>query len=66
MKSGRMMRVFDRDAAGRRLKLLTGMDEFTREDLAIRVGRSFKATPVKEVLCEVGQKRGYRQFQRSD
>ena len=66
MKSGRMMRVFDRDAAGRRLKLLTVMDEFTREGLAIRVGRSFKATPVKEVLCEVGQKRGYRQFQRSD
>jgi len=66
MKSGRMMRVFDRDAAGRRLKLLTGIDEFTREGLAIRVGRSFKATPVKEVLCEVGQKRGYRQFLRSD
>jgi transposase InsO family protein len=27
--------VFDRDAAGRRLKLLTLMDEFTREGLAI-------------------------------
>lgn len=58
--------VFDRDAAGRRLKLLTLMDEFTREGLAIRVGRSFKATQVKDVLREVGGKRGYPQFMRSD
>jgi putative transposase len=58
--------VFDRDAAGRRLKLLTLMDEFTREGLAIRVGRSFKATQVKEVLREVGARRGYPQFLRSD
>jgi putative transposase len=35
--------VFDCDAAGRRLKLVTVMDEFTREGFAIRVGRSFKA-----------------------
>ncbi len=58
--------VFDRDAAGRRLKLLTLMDEFTREGLAIRVGRSFKAAQVKEVLREVGAKRGFPQFMRSD
>jgi len=58
--------VFDRDAAGRRLKLLTLMDEFTREGLAIRVGRSFKAVQVKEVLGEVGGKRGYPKFLRSD
>ena len=58
--------VFDRDAAGRRLKLLTMMDEFTREGLAIRVGRSFKATQVKEVLREVGARRGFPQFLRSD
>ena len=58
--------VFDRDAAGRRLKLLTLMDEFTREGLAIRVGRSFKAAQVKEVLREVGAKRGYPKFMRSD
>ena len=58
--------VFDRDAAGRRLKLLTLMDEFTREGLAIRVGRSFKATQVKEVLTEVGARRGFPQFMRSD
>ncbi len=58
--------VFDRDAAGRRLKLLTLMDEFTREGLAIRVGRSFKAAQVKEVLAEVGAKRGFPQFMRSD
>jgi putative transposase len=58
--------LFDRDAAGRRLKLLTLMDEFTREGLAIRVGRSFKATQAKEVLREVGSERGYPDFLRSD
>jgi len=58
--------VFDRDAAGRRLKLLTLMDEFTREGLAIKVGRSFKAAQVKEVLGEVGGKRGYPKYLRSD
>jgi len=58
--------VFDRDAIGRRLKLLTMMDEFTREGLAIRVGRSFKATQVKEVLRAVGGERGFPQFLRSD
>ncbi len=58
--------VFDRDAAGRRLKLLTLMDEFTREGLAIRVGRSFKATQVKEVLRQVGAQSKFPQFMRSD
>lgn len=58
--------VFDRDAAGRRLKLLTLMDEFTREGLAIRVGRRFKAVQVKAVLKEIGDKRGFPQFIRSD
>ena len=58
--------IFDRDATGRRLKLLTLMDEFTREGLAIRVGRSFKAIQVKEVLRQVGTRRGFPQFMRSD
>lgn len=58
--------IFDRDAAGRRLKLLTLMDEFTRKGLAIRVGRNFKATQVKEVLREVGSKHGFPQYIRSD
>jgi len=58
--------VFDRDAAGRRLKLLTLMDEFTREGLAIRVAPSFKSAQVKEVLREVGAMGGYPQFLRSD
>lgn len=42
------------------------MDEFTREGLTIRVGRSFKAAQVKEVSREVDDKRGYPQFLRSD
>ncbi len=46
--------------------LLTMIDEFTREGLAIRVGRSFKARQVKEVLREVGQRQGFPQFLRSD
>ncbi len=58
--------VFDRDGAGRRLKILTLMDEFTREGLAIKVGRSFKAAQVKDVLREVGGERGFPQFLRSD
>ena len=48
------------------MKLLTLMDEFTREGLAIRLGRSFKAAQVKKVLAEVGEKRGYPEFPRSD
>ena len=44
--------VFDRDAAGRRLKLLTLMDEFTQKGLAIRVGRSFRGGQVKEVCAK--------------
>lgn len=58
--------VFDRDAAGRKLKMLTLMDEFTREGLAIRVGRFFKSAQVKEVLTEIGAKRGFPDFLRSD
>ncbi len=58
--------VFDRDAAGRKLKMLTLMDEFTREGLAIRVGRSFKSGQVKEVLAEIRAKRGFPKFLRSD
>ena len=58
------MRVFDRDAGGRKLKMLTLMDEFTREGLAIRVGRSFRSEQVKEVLAEVGAKRGFPAFLR--
>ena len=58
--------VFDRDAAGRKLKMLTLIDEFTREGLAIRVGRSFKSEQVKEVLAEVGAERGFPNFIRSD
>ena len=46
--------------------MLTVMDEFTREGLAIRVGRSFKSGQVKEVLAEIGAKRGLPAFLRSD
>lgn len=58
--------IFDRDLLGRKLKILTLMDEFTREGLAIRVGRSFKSEQVKQVLAEVGKERGYPKFLRSD
>ena len=58
--------VFDRDGTGRKLKMPTLMDEFTREGLAIRVGHSFKSGQVKEVLAEIGAKRGFPDFLRSD
>lgn len=42
--------ISDQIADGRPLKLLTVLDEFTRESLAIEVGRSIRTTDVIEVL----------------
>ena len=41
---------FDETADGRRLKLANVVDEFTREALAIRVGRSCNADQLVEVI----------------
>lgn len=42
--------ISDQTADGRPLKLLTLLDEFTRESLAVEVGRSIKSRDVIEVL----------------
>ncbi len=44
---------------GRRIKLLTLVDNFTRESLAIEVDRSLGGQRVVEVLMEVAMKRGF-------
>jgi len=54
------------DAAGRRLRMLTLIDEFTRECLAIHCARSIGADQVIEVLADVMIARGVPQHIRSD
>jgi putative transposase len=56
----------DSTADGRPLRLLTIVDEFTRECLAIRVARSFSAEDVVAVLLQVFTDYGQPAFIRSD
>ena len=56
----------DQTEDGRRLKLLTVLDEFTRESLAIEVGRSIRGVDVAGVLGQLFMVRGMPQFIRSD
>jgi putative transposase len=58
--------VEDATAAGRKLRLLTLEDEFTRECLAIDVARSLPAEAVLAVLQRVIAARGQPAFVRSD
>ena len=58
--------VMDRTEDGRRLKILTVVDEFTRECLAIRPARSITADDVIEILAELVKQRGAPSFLRSD
>jgi len=58
--------VFDRTADGLRLKLLTLVDEFSRECLAVHVARSITADEVLGVLASVMQERGAPAYIRSD
>ena len=51
---------------GRRVRLLTVMDEYTRECLAIDVARNFKGEDVKEVLGYLFAVRGCPMYIRSD
>jgi len=56
----------DQTEDGRKLKLLTVLDEFTRESPAIEVGRSMKAKDVIAVLEYLFMVRGVPKFIRSD
>jgi transposase InsO family protein len=56
----------DQTEDGGKLKLLTVLDEFTRESLAIEVGRSIRAKDVIAVLEYLFMVRGVPNFIRSD
>jgi len=56
----------DRTADGRKLRILTVIDEFSRECLAIQVRRSFPARAVLAVLKQLFAEHGAPEFLRSD
>ena len=56
----------DRTDDGRRLKVLGVLDEFTRECLALKVGRHFRSGDVIDVLEELVAEHGRPKFVRSD
>jgi transposase InsO family protein len=58
--------VMDRTDDGRPIKMLTLVDEFTRECLAIHVARRIRATDVIDVFADVMQTRGVPEHIRSD
>jgi transposase InsO family protein len=58
--------VEDRTHEGRKYRMLTVMDEFTHECLAIRVARKLKATDVIDVLSDLFILRGVPNHIRSD
>ena len=58
--------VHDRTEDGQPLRFLTVEDEYTREGLAVAVGRSMPADRVIEVLKEVFRERGTPEYLRSD
>ncbi len=57
---------FDRCLAGRSLKVLSVVDEFTRECLALEVHRSITGVRVREILSRIALERGAPLFVRSD
>ena len=56
----------DRTEDGRQLKILAVIDEYTRESLALEVGRSFTARDVVDVLQYLFAVRGRPEYLRSD
>jgi len=58
--------VADRTSNGKALRMLTVIDEFTRESLAIRVDRKLTSYDVIEQLAELFVARGTPDFIRSD
>ena len=58
--------VFDRTHDGKRLRMLTVIDEFTRECLAIDVSRRMTSEDVLERLSDLFLQRGTPEFIRSD
>jgi transposase InsO family protein len=58
--------IFDRTRSGRPVKMLVVIDEFTRECLALEVGRKFTGVDFVNVLADLFEIRGAPQFIRSD
>ncbi|MDQ3711589.1 MAG: IS3 family transposase [Acidobacteriota bacterium] len=58
--------VFDQSLSGKSLKMLTLIDEFTRECLAVEVGVSIKSARVQQILQRVCSEKGVPELIRSD
>ena len=58
--------MFDRTSEGRTLKILTVVDEFTRESLAIAVGWRMTSADVMGVLQKAFDNQGWPEYLRSD
>lgn len=58
--------VFDEAVSGRKLKMLTLIDEYTRECLAVEVDTSITSLKVRQILEKVCIKRGFPKAIRSD
>jgi len=58
--------IFDRTANGRSLKILVVIDEYTRECIALEVGRRLTGDQYVEVLTRLFAARGVPRFIRSD
>jgi transposase InsO family protein len=58
--------IFDRTARGRTIKILSVVDEYTRECLALEVRRTLKAADVIDVLADLFVIRGAPKCIRSD
>ena len=58
--------VMDRTHDGRVLKILTLIDEYTKEALAVHVARRIRASDVIDILADVMVERGVPEYIRSD
>ena len=58
--------VFDRTSDGRKLRMLTVVDEYTRECLAIEVARPLRSQDVLAVLADLCVRHGPSTYIRSD
>lgn len=58
--------VFDQSLSGKSLKMLTLIDEYTRECLAVEVGVSITSEKVRSILQRVCVEKGFPEMLRSD
>jgi putative transposase len=58
--------IFDQSLSGKSLKMLTLIDEYTRECLAVEVGISIRSEQVRQILEKVCLEKGFPAMIRSD